>query len=344
MKISDGLELGRGYFEQVEYLNGDLILNGWMLLPDKKFDKFLLFVNNEFVSEFEIDIREDVGNVYPFIQHAENSGFEIRQPINGHENDSLVDICLIGAADGKLLAKMETCYSEKLNNNIPNPSSHLMKRVANHENYSMFKSTAFHSFNDYWKQTYRYKDPHEIRTILDWGCGCGRMISLFKTMVEIPQIYGCDIDAEAIDWCKDNIDYAEFKVIPPLPPTEYTADFFDLVVGNSVFTHLTRDVQILWLQEMKRIISPGGFFLASVHGEFATYFACHDSVDSILKNGIHDEILDGSLDGIAPSSYYRATFQTKEYTDRVFSQYFKIVDYVERGSLNFQDLVIMKKT
>jgi len=344
MKICSGLELGRGYFDHIDYLDGNLILKGWMLLPDKKFDKFLLFVNNEFISEIEIKIREGVGNAYPFIQHAENSGFEIRQPINAHKDKTLVDICLIGAADGKQLAKMETCYSRQLINSFSNPSSHLMKRVANNEKASFFKSTAFQSFNNYWKQTCRYKNPHEIRTMLDWGCGCGRMISLFNSLAEIPQIYGCDIDAEAIDWCKDNIDCAKFRVISPLPPTEYPGDLFDLVVGNSVFTHLTRDVQISWLHEMKRIISPGGFLLASVHGEFATYFTFPDSVDNILKNGIHDDILDGNLDGIAPNGYYRGTFQAKEYTNKVFSKYFEIIDYVERGSLNYQDLVIMKKT
>jgi len=343
MKICDGLELGRGYFEHVEYLNGNLILNGWMVLSDRQFDNFLLFVNNEFVKEIEIKIREDVGSAFPFIQHARKSGFAIKHPIIALKYNSLVDICLIGVGDGKQLAKMGTCYSKQLINTIPNPGSRLMNRVVNHESDSMFESTAFHSFNDYWKQTCKYNNPSDIKTFLDWGCGCGRLISLFHNLAEIPEVYGCDIDAEAIDWCKGNIDYANFEVIPPLPPTEYPADFFDLVVGNSVFTHLKRDVQISWLNEMKRIISPGGYFLASVHGEFATYFAFPDSVDTILKNGIHDDILDGNLDGIAPCSYYRATFQAKEYTKKVFSQDFEIVDYVERGSSNYQDLVIMTK-
>lgn len=346
MKISENLELGRGYFENIDYFDGYLILNGWLLLPNRQFDKFLLFVNNEFVSENEIKIREDIGEAFPFIRHAKKSAFEIKvkYPTLSHNKHNVIDICLVGIENGKQIAKMETIYAKEVLSDLPIPSSHLMKRVAGHELVSMFKSTGFQSFSDYWKQACKYKKQHEINSILDWGCGCGRMISFFNSIAEIHKIYGCDIDGEAINWCKDNIECANFDVIPSLPPTKYQSDYFDLVVSYSVFTHLERDVQISWLNEIQRITAPGGLFIASVHGEFASYFVFPDSMNEILKNGIYDDILDNHLDGIAPNNYYRATFQTKEYTHAVFSQCFEIVDYVERGCSNYQDLVIMKKT
>ena len=181
--------------------------------------------------------------------------------------------------------------------------------------------------------------------MLDWGCGCGRVINMFLNLSEIPEIHGCDIDTEAIGWCKDNFSNARFLVNPPTPPTEYPDNFFDLVIGNSVFTHLTRDIQLAWLEEMKRIIAPGGLFLASVHGEFAMYFSflILPAKNILAKKGIYDMLKDANLDGIAPEGYYRATFQSQEYTKKEYGRYFEILEYVERGWMNYQDLVVMKK-
>ena len=41
--------------------------------------------------------------------------------------------------------------------------------------------------------------------VLDWGCGCGRIIEMFQHLTKNKEFYGCDIDAEAIDWCKNNL-------------------------------------------------------------------------------------------------------------------------------------------
>ena len=61
------------------------------------------------------------------------------------------------------------------------------------------------------------------------------------------------------------------------------------------------------------------------------------------KAGIFDEWQDPSLTGVAPSSYYRDTFQTREYTQQAYEPYFEILEYIEGGWLKFQDLVVMRK-
>jgi len=47
--------------------------------------------------------------------------------------------------------------------------------------------------------------------------------------------------------------------------------------------------------------------------------------------------------GVDSRRYYRTVFQTRDYTLRVWSDWFEIVDYVERGIDGFQDLVTMRK-
>jgi len=343
VRVKTDLQQARGYFDFVEFKNRQLIIHGWMLLPESPFDTFFVFVNKKFGAEVPVLERDGVAQAFPFIPHAKRSGFQVSLQTDDVDPESLIDICLTGVSKGQQVAKIEIWFSQEVADAMSIPPLPLMKRVANTENISFFRASSFKSFRDYWELVCKHSDIKKIRTMLDWGCGCGRLIDTFIHLTGITEIYGCDIDHEAIAWCKQNISRPAFAVIPPAPPTGYPDNSFDLVVGNSVLTHLTKDVQLTWLREIRRIIVPGGLFLASLHGEFAAYFAFQNAAHDILERGIHDEVLDSNLDGIAPPNYYRGTFQSKEYTKRVFSDYFEVLDYVERGSLNFQDIIIMKK-
>jgi hypothetical protein len=94
---------------------------------------------------------------------------------------------------------------------------------------------------------------------------------------------------------------------------------------------------------MRRIIAPGGLFLASTHGEFAASFTFPKASQKIPLDGISDTMTDSKLNGVAPENYYRTVFQTREYTLREFSKYFEILEYIERGVANFQDLIVMRR-
>jgi hypothetical protein len=95
---------------------------------------------------------------------------------------------------------------------------------------------------------------------------------------------------------------------------------------------------------MQRILAPGGLLLATVHGEFATLLKFPGkNIKEFLKDGIYDVLEDGSLEGVAPGGYYRAVFQTKEYTLKEWSRYFEILEYKEGGVGHYQDVVVMMR-
>ena len=72
-------------------------------------------------------------------------------------------------------------------------------------------------------------------------------------------------------------------------------------------------------------------------------WSINGEVDETLKYEINDETPDNNLKGVVSEGYYRGTFQKRAYTERVFGEYFHILDYIEAGSLNFQDLVVMRR-
>jgi SAM-dependent methyltransferase len=342
-KKSPELNLTRGYFEELTQQDGQLLVSGWMLCLTKKIDSFALYINKKKVESVPVTKREDVAKVYPFIPFVVNSGFRFSIPWHYETKDNdMVDIRVAGLVEGREVAHMETWYRSDLYTCLPTPPPHLIERVAAHNSPFVYLVTGLQSYREYWSTICKHKDPLSIDSMLDWGCGCGRVSGFFLKFSNIPHIHGCDVDGEAIQWCSDNLKPAEFSVIRFYPPTAYADKAFDLIISFSIFTHLTREVQFAWLKEMHRILSPGGLFLTSVHGEFATSFSFPGDVENILKNGIYEHA-DNRLDGIAPEGYYKGTFQKKEYTLKEWSPYFEILEYGEGEALYYQDLVVMKK-
>ena len=107
--------------------------------------------------------------------------------------------------------------------------------------------------------------PEEAGALLDFGCGCGRVTRRWLGVRGV-DVLGCDANEEAVDWCARNLPFARFEVNGLAPPLAYDDEAFGLVYALSVFTHLTEELQILWLRELWRVLQPGALLLLTTHG------------------------------------------------------------------------------
>jgi cyclopropane fatty-acyl-phospholipid synthase-like methyltransferase len=107
-------------------------------------------------------------------------------------------------------------------------------------------------------------DLDSFENILDFGCGWGRTLLWFS--IRKPRIYGTDIDAHAIKWASENLDFGTFTVNKGLPPLEHKDNTVAVI---SVFAHLNEDYQIQWLKELKSVLKYNGILIITVHGEAA---------------------------------------------------------------------------
>lgn len=107
------------------------------------------------------------------------------------------------------------------------------------------------------------------KSVLDFGCGCGRTVSAFLQDGERAEFVGCDIHAESIAWANSALSPPfSFFVCQEAPPLAQPDDRFDLVYGMSVFTHIT-DQWSHWLIELHRVMRPGAIAVISVLGPVA---------------------------------------------------------------------------
>ncbi len=178
-------------------------------------------------------------------------------------------------------------------------------------------------------------------SILDFGCGCGGTLVWLRDIAPTATISGTDIDAAAIDWCRANLPFATFATNGALPPLAYADASFDLVYAISVFTHLDEDYQLRWLEELKRVIKPGGTCLITLHGPTAWNEMPTADQDTLARDGFVFIRTDATK-GLFPD-WYQNAFHLHSYVEATFSKYFSIVGFVPRGLADHQDIVVLER-
>ena len=103
--------------------------------------------------------------------------------------------------------------------------------------------------------------------VLDFGCGWGRMLRFFLREVSARNLHGADVDPGMVTLCRDTFGpLASFDVVPPRPPAPTLRARYDVIYLYSVFSHLSEEVHLAWVEEFARRLEPGGLLLATTQG------------------------------------------------------------------------------
>ncbi len=158
------------------------------------------------------------------------------------------------------LLELRTAGPETVIDGLPVPPASMMVRVAASADPAWFVEGGRLA-----AESIRTVAPvSDARALLDFGCGCGRVVRQWRGLSG--EIHGCDLDPAAIAWCRANLDFARFEVTGAEPPLPFAAESFDLVYALSVFTHLPEEAQLRWMGELARVLGPGGRLVVSTHG------------------------------------------------------------------------------
>ena len=187
---------------------------------------------------------------------------------------------------------------------------------------------------------------------LEFGCGCGRILLHMKEIAEKSELYGVDIDPEGIAWAQGHIPWVKCSVNNGLPPLDFPDGYFDLIFNHSVFTHLDATYQDAWLAELVRVAKPGGVLVLSVSGEhpFSELVKAHRDAGADPTNLIEEFrskgivfIADDSWVGGPFPDFYHSAFHAPWYVFEHWSKFFDIKAFVTRGSLDFQDYLLLRR-
>src|SRR3546814_3783335 len=108
-----------------------------------------------------------------------------------------------------------------------------------------------------------------LRLVLEFGCGTGRVIRHFRNSDGV-RLAWTDANPRPIAWDRENLPGIDFFHNELTPPLAFADESFDLVYALSVFTHIPLELQRDWLDELRRVLVPGGYLLCTVTDDAAT--------------------------------------------------------------------------
>lgn len=183
--------------------------------------------------------------------------------------------------------------------------------------------------------------------MLEFGCGCGRILLWMEDVAQSVELIGTDIDEDAIAWARKNVPYATFLNNQGLPPVDLPDGHLDLVFNHSVFTHLDENYQDAWLAELRRMTKPGGTVLLTVAGEYAFESGFVAWGTDAIRRDWEDKgfifIADDAWTGGPFPDFYHSAFHAPWYLFRQWTRFFDIKAYIPRASLDFQDFVLLQR-
>ncbi len=183
--------------------------------------------------------------------------------------------------------------------------------------------------------------------VLDLGCGCARMLRNMNQHFNDSELWGLDIDAKLIYWCKQNIgdtaNYATTTLIPHLP---FESNYFNLIYCGSVFTHID-DLAEAWLLEVRRVLKIGGVFYVTIHDENTVKMLGTDYRQSNLSNHLHQNATYlknkenfGMM--VIDRDNLSQVFFSKAYFTQWVQPFFEVLQIID-GAYGYQSVAVLRK-
>lgn len=134
-------------------------------------------------------------------------------------------------------------------------------------------------------------------TVLDFGCSSGRVIRAIAAVRSDLDLLGCDPNADAIAWANAHLPGIRFLQSAVAPPLPLVTASVDRVYAISIWSHFAAGPALAWLDEMHRVVTPGGALMLTTHGldtlahqlreNLMSRDAAADATAALVRDGHH---------------------------------------------------------
>lgn len=196
----------------------------------------------------------------------------------------------------------------------------------------------------------------EFISILDFGCGSGRLTQYLPDIAINAKIYGCDVDQEAISFAQKSYPGVNFSVNQTNPPIHFENEQFDLIILFGVFTNISEHIHKSWLEELPSKLKNNGILIVTSHSPlclrriamFSPFSLNHYHLPKPLKEYLKNP-LGYHFVPYVNSSDYGVSIIDKKYVFENWPKFsgLKIIGYydaaIEAYPEGCHDIVLLKK-
>lgn len=234
-------------------------------------------------------------------------------------------------------------YATRMKNRLggepPIPPADLIYLVAGHRNPQQFLETGRATNHTIRRTLQKHNlEVDQFGAVLDFGCGVGRIMRHWR-MTKGPAWHGTDYNPALVEWCKSNLPFAEFRVNELAGELPYEPETFDFIYAFSVFTHLSEPLQFFWINELSRVLKPGGYVWFTTHGENFVSALTADELKKFRSGELVIRKDDQSGSNLC------AVFHPVSYLHEKIAQDFDVIDFIpgsEQSDLS-QDVHLLRK-
>lgn len=199
-------------------------------------------------------------------------------------------------------------------------------------------------------------------SILDFGCGTLRVSRYLIQFKPQYRYLACEVNPHSLEWVMTRFgDAARIFPMNERPPLELADGSVDFAFAWSIFSHYSERLHRDWLEELHRILRPGGYLLATIHG--GTLLDRVRNEEGMLSQLRGDGVDMGRVgqDYASPGyGYYSCypegvesvkwnpkdfgmSFISPGYIEREWSKLFEVVTIDPGVISNFQDVVLLRR-
>lgn len=238
------------------------------------------------------------------------------------------------SAEVELLKIVVALLNKKHCHNLPLPPEHLRMHVGAKPSTANFMAQGANSS----ERVLEIFGEQPSGPILDWGCGSGRTLRWLQHYPGWRQNYhGCDVDAEAIEWLRQN-GQSNLAVCNDDPPLPYPDQTFDGLFAFSVLTHIHPAKHRNWYVELRRVLKPGGRAYLTTQGPHVVQtLAAH------LPEGTAEEFSEKGFAYVPFEGHYKdAALVSEGFTRPALEGLFTVEDYRVTGYQNMDAFLVRR--
>lgn len=198
--------------------------------------------------------------------------------------------------------------------------------------------------------------------VLDFGVGWGRILRFFLKDVAVSGLYGADVDADVLDTCRAIGVRGTLFQTQATGRLEYPDGYFDVVYAYSVFSHLSEAAHLFWIEELARVLRPGGILIVTTEARHFFEF-CASLQGKPPESGWHRSLAAAFPDPAAAmrqydaghfvyaptgggdfrdASFYGEAAIPRAYVERVWTKFLDLRCFIDDRKLFWQALIVMQ--